>query len=426
MEEIEKYNKEQIDRYEKVAIILGYLARTFNKISLANFNKLWTAFGYDRVSRDTLEVYTRRVEETPEFSKNFQDALDGYVSVEDLEDYNGETITTNDTIHNIISPYQVQHQRVLANNREFSRLQREGAAMAIFMEDLKESMIQELSAWEVPVNLYVEPAGTKNTMLVFISDWHIGASIASSYQHGGYNFSMLQKRLNTLLKESRATAELHGVEQIVCLFLGDLVEGGEMRGNQKWGLEFTLAQQVSKGTSTLLDFLTSLEEIAPVTFGAVKGNHDRLTGQANKKDQIYNDHAMYIVLDTLINMQDAGVLPNTTIIDNREDMSDVELTVYGRVIHGNHGEGMKITESQVKRFVRTGPVNYLITGHVHHSKIMQDDRDHLHIIVGSPMGYNDYSKSLNLAYTDPSQTLMILPEQGDPTIKTVFLAEGGD
>lgn len=415
--------QEMQELYEKAAVVLGYLAYTFNKISLANFNKIWSELGYERIKRTEFEDYADIVESDLSLHRIFGEAADGEISVEDIADYQGESITRGKSIHDIISPYQVQHQRVLANNREFSRIQREGAAMSILMEDLKKHLKEELHAWDVPVKLYPLIEGKKNTLVVLISDWHIGATINKSYDHGGYNFSILQKRLNKLLSESKEVADRYQVEAITCLFVGDMIEGADMRGNQKWGLEYGIAEQISRGTTTLLDFLSALEDIAPVTFGAVSGNHDRLTGQANKKDKIYNDHAMYVILEMLMLVKASGVLPNTTIIDNLDDMGDLETTVYDKVFHVNHGEGRKITESQLKNFVKDHAVDYLITGHVHHFKAMQDDKDRLHIIVGSPMGYNDYSKSLNLNYTSPSQALLVLSEDGDQTIKNIYLAE---
>ena len=64
----------------------------------------------------------------------------------------------------------------------------------------------------------------------------------------------------------------------------------------------------------------------------------------------------------------------------------------------------------------------MIMGHIHTSRIVQEDFHRYHIYEGSTMGANNYSQENNLPTTSPSQ-LMILLEKGSdsPTFKPVML-----
>src|SRR5699024_8210835 len=102
----------------------------------------------------------------------------------------------------------------------------------------------------------------------------------------------------------------------------------------------------------------------------------------------------------------------------------LEVKVRGKVVHINHGDMLRGTGSQFSKFVKNHPVDILVTGHVHNFNIRQDDGDRFQMVVGSPMGYNAYSKELQLEKTAPSQTLMLLGEETSPIIHTVYFKEG--
>ena len=111
--------------------------------------------------------------------------------------------------------------------------------------------------------------------------------------------------------------------------------------NQAFDTEFTLAEQITKGTRLLIDVLSQISEVTEgnLRFGIVGGNHDRLQG--NKNEKIYNDNVAYITLDTMLNLQELGVLNGIEIIDNREDIYTIEDVVANQRIVVNHGDNLK-------------------------------------------------------------------------------------
>lgn len=413
---------------EVYAIVMGNLFKTFNKAQVSQFNKIVLELGYERTNVQGLQEIANKIDSVPALSELAMEAEEGNIGLDQIAKYKTGKIPFDDkTLHSVITPYQVAHQRVLKENREFNKYQRQGAYTKALFEDLLVYLGAELPDFGTTFSSReVKQTATKKgtSLVVNISDWHIGATIQNDYTHGGYNYTKLIERLDTLLLETYEMASHYDIEEIVCLFAGDMIEGADMRGGQKWGLEFSMAEQIAKGTRTLADFLHELELIAPVRFGAVRGNHDRLTGQANKKDSIYNDSAMFVVLDSLKLMQDQGALPNTEIVDNQNNMYDLELTIQDKIVHVNHGDMLKGKVSHFSKFIKEHPIDILITGHVHNFNIRQDDNKRFQMVVGSPMGYNNYSEELQLEETAPSQTLMLISEGRDPIIQTVYFGEG--
>lgn len=192
--------------------------------------------------------------------------------------------------------------------------------------------------------------------------------------------------------------------------------------NQAFDTEFTLAEQITKGTRLLIDVLSQISEVAEgnLRFGIVGGNHDRLQG--NKNEKIYNDNVAYITLDTMLNLQELGVLNGIEIIDNREDIYTIEDVVANQRIVVNHGDNLKGNVNHIPKFIKDQVFDLLITGHVHHLRVKQEDYNRQHITVGSTIGYNTYSKELHLSKTTPSQQLLFLEhESKDIELKTVYL-----
>lgn len=408
---------------EAYAVVYGYLAKTKGKVQTAPFNKIVTELGFDRVSQKALKDIAKEINESERLTGIVEEAIKGNLDLSDLKHYHTEEQTFPDgNPHKVITPYIVEHQRVLKNNREFNKTLREGSYLHILMEDLHRDLQADMKNLKLNgAESIPEFEVTKdNKLVVLVSDWHIGAQISDYYDHGGYNFEVLKGRLKKLLVEAKEMAQTNQVDEVICLFGGDMIEGADMRGGQKWGLEFSLSEQIARGSRVLANFLSSLETIAPVTFGAVRGNHDRLTGQANKQDTIHNDSSMLVILNYLLDLQSYGALPNTYIIDNTEDMYDLEVEVHGKVIHLNHGDMLKGKGSHFPKFIKDRPIDYLVTGHVHNFRVQQDHKDRMHLVIGSIMGYNDYSKELNLEHTAPNQTLMVMSKGKDPIIKTVY------
>lgn len=410
---------------ELYAIVIGVLGKEEGKIVSSKFNKVINEYGLDKVSVAELKDIVNDVRENSYLNDLKNQALDGTITLGDLRSVEDKKVFDNNDYFKTVSTYVTENERVLSNQREFRKYAKEGAYLNILLEDLKETLSDDLQPGSKLIEIKHDDVPTSNegkSMVVLLSDFHIGA-VTSDYTNGGYNFEVLKRRIkqyiNTVIKDIKEQK----VSDVTVYFVGDLVEHISMRDvNQAFETEFTLAEQISKGTRLIIDILNNLRRYVPgeLNFGIVGGNHDRMQG--NKNQKVYNDNVAYLVLDTLLLLKDRSIIEGINIMDNRKDVYTIKDEVKRKNIVVNHGEGLKGKGNHIPKFITDSHIDILITGHVHHHSVTQEDFNRLHIVVSSPMGYNNYAKELHLSKTKPSQQYLILDSKSkDVTVKTVFL-----
>lgn len=407
---------------EVQAVIIGVLFKDEGKIVTSKFNKITREFGLDRIGRDDLKEIVEDIRKDEYLNELKNKAIKGKVTLGDLKDVADNQVFEGNNYHEEVSTYVVAKEKELSHLREQRKHNRHTAYPQIMFDELKEHMIKELKG-ETLVEHHGSKASINDTeLIVLLSDFHIG-SIVSDMTNGKYDFEVLKSRLNHFIDTTVKEIEDRDISNVTVYFVGDLVEHINMRDvNQAFETEFTLAEQISKGTRLLIDILNSLSDVVTgeLRFGIIGGNHDRMQG--NKNQKIYNDNVAYIVLDSLLLFQENGLLNGVDIIDNREDIYTIRDTFGGKSIIINHGDGLKGKGNHINKFILDSHIDLLITGHVHHFSVKQEDFNRMHIVASSPMGYNNYAKELHLSKTKPSQQLLFLnKENKDIDIKTVFL-----
>ena len=410
---------------ELYAIVIGVLGKEEGKIVLTKFNKIIKELGLDKVNSSEFVDIVDTVRENEYLNSLKNSALSGELGLGDLRSVDDRKVFTGNDYFKTVSTYVTENERTLSQQREFRKYAKQGAHINILMEDLKKSIIRDLQ----PMNTLLESqfynyvnTEKEKSMVVLLSDFHIGA-LTSDYTTGGYDFNILKCRLNQFLETVIEDIESKDITDVTVYFVGDLVEHISMRDvNQAFETEFTLAEQISKGTRLIIDILNNIRQYVPgkLTFGIIGGNHDRMQG--NKNQKVYNDNVAFVVLDMLLMLKQQGVLKDIELIDNREDIYNIRDTILGKKIVVNHGDGLKGKGNHIPKFITDSHIDLLITGHVHHHRITQEDYNRFHIVASSPMGYNNYAKELHLSKTKPSQQILVL-EEGTKNIdiKTVFL-----
>lgn len=405
--------------YTTVAII-GYCVKTFGKANLPKINKIGEEFNLDKINKEEAQDLMALVNTKPLYSEVFMDFMQGTYTLDDLK------IGLEEQVDSLISPYAITHEKVLADKREFNKLQREGTYLQLLVE---ESRKQLLSAFKdglcilpsKPLKpLRTQAKGAERELTVMLSDWHVGALVYNT-RTGGYNFTKLRDRLNQYQEQIVKIAKLYQVTKINVVNLGDTIEHINMRNvNQAFEAEFPATEQIAKATRLLLDFLTDVSQLTTTNYYMVGGNHDRFQG--NKKDAVYNDNAGYLILDSLLLAQELGSLQNVTIYDNRKDVYYAEYTSCGKTIAVDHGDHLKGKGDNITKVMKDHPIDILLTGHVHNYSVQQEDYERLQIVCSSTMGANNYSKELKLPETTPSQTMFVLGKDLDGIVQhTVFL-----
>lgn len=407
---------------EVYAVVFGVLLRDEGKIVSSKFNKIINELGLDRVRAKEIQEIYNEIDADDYLADIKEQATDGEITLDTIEGVTGDKPFEDKKLVDTVSSYVVDNKRRLAELREVRKQQEPHAYTTILMQDLRE----DFKSIEEPIldresGITIKESNDKE-LVVLLSDTHIGYQFKDS-KTGGYNFEILKERIQHFVNKTVKEILERDIRNVTIYFVGDLIEHVSMRNvNQAFDTEFTLSEQITKGTRLLIDVIQQISEVTEgnLKFGMIGGNHDRLQG--NKNEKIYNDNVAYIVLDTLINLQELELFNGIEIIDNRDDVYTIEDQVCGKNIIVNHGDTLKGNVNHIPKFIKDQVFDILITGHVHHLKVKQEDYTRQHITVGSTIGYNTYSKELNLSRTAPSQQLLFLEHNSeDIELKTVYL-----
>ncbi|ALA07733.1 putative calcineurin-like phosphoesterase [Bacillus phage PBC6] len=387
--------------------------RERGKIAPAVFNKIIVKLGYSKLKNEQLLAEANKMENDIDTKNLYLKAWHGYVTLDEIPHaYNEDESIKEENVFSYVTNYLMDKEDNATRLRELRKLQKDGTIMALLMKDLKKHLVEELKG--LPRMKYLKTEPTKpqvgdKTLILALSDWHVGF-VSHDMHTGDHNFERLKTSIQEIVSYTLRTVQERDIKEVHVLFLGDLVENFSMRSTQSFDLEFTFAQQISKGLGLLLDVLIHLSKFVPVTFSMVAGNHDRF--ESDKKTAIFNNSVAYHVLDTLIMTQEKlGQIPNVTITDNRKDVYRFDLDIAGQCIAGAHGDHLSKSNEKIPAFMTHGrQVDILFTGHLHSFKTIQESFTRLHMQVGSPIGENSYSRQGNYPTTTPSQEIVILTE----------------
>jgi predicted phosphodiesterase len=406
------------------AVIMGYLKAERGKIAPSVFNKLAAELGYHKMNKTDLVNFAKEIQEDPELTSLYEKAFNRTVKLEDLtytsEDEKSDVPFTigvrEQDVFSQVTNFLIDNESNNANLRELRKLQREGVYMKILMDNLKSHLVEELKGMprakylrtEVP-----EPRKGDRSLILMFSDWHIGALVFNE-DTGGYDFVKLTGKVQNAMTQTLQIVRELDIKHVYVFHIGDVQEHIDMRNvNQAFEAEFPATLQIAKATRLIVDMLMVLSKEVHITFGMVAGNHDRFSG--DKNDKVYNDNSVYVILDTLFLVQEKfGGLPNVTLIDNREDTYSFTIEIAGKYILVKHGDHeRKGTDVKIPRHIKNRPIDFYIMGHIHSTRLIQEDYKRFHIYVGSTMGANNFSKELSLPTTAPSQMIMVLTEGSD-------------
>ncbi len=185
-----------------------------------------------------------------------------------------------------------------------------GKGANLSIEDYKkiaEKVLEEMPERE---RLEVQPPKKGNlkpeTWLLQLSDFHYGLRVLP-VEVGGlaeYNTAIAKERLEYLAETMARLLEYYPMrpKELVIAFLGDMVEGSVMRGNQQASIEHGVITQTMLVSELLTDFIVSLTKYFPrIKCYGVYGNHGRLTKSPTDSHPVESFDRMvyYIVKDRI-------------------------------------------------------------------------------------------------------------------------------
>lgn len=399
------------------AALMGYLKAERGRIAPSIFNKMATKLGYAKQTKQDLVAFGNAVNESEELTEILRKALDREILLDDIPNVIEEVgeLLEGD-LFSQVTTYLIDNEANNARLREMRKLQREGVFMKVLSNKLTTDLAEELKG--MPRAKYLktevaEPQDGDKSIVLMLSDWHVGALVYND-DTGGYNFEKLKSQVQNTMNQVSQMIDDMDIKHVYVLHLGDTIEHVSMRNvNQAFEAEYNASEQIAKATRLILDMLLTMSKKTHITFGMIAGNHDRIDG--NKADKIHNDNATYLMLDLLFMLQDTlGQLPNVTLLDNREDTYSLLLKVAGKNIKAIHGDyEKKGSDQKIPKYIKKEVIDYLIMGHVHTTRVIQEDFSRFHVYVGSTMGANNYSKENNFPTTFASQMALVLTEGRD-------------
>ena len=309
---------------------------------------------------------------------------------------------------------EIQNQR-----REFNKLKRELLDQSLYRKELEESLRKAVNDFKVngyfcQQNGLDNPEGFKivqkeqilddtPALVVSISDWHIGCKFKTSYNE--FSYKIVSDLVAEYLSKIERLVDVYGVENVLLLNLGDVIENFYMRNfSQAFEAEFDFSTQQAKAIELVSWFVKQLCLNHPKInffYSAVAGNHDRMNG--NKKDVIYGDSFQTILNLFLKNLP----LENFEVIEQESPVKG-SVNFAGVNIAFEHGDRLNLNNKHIMATVsqRDGKVyDTLLVGHLHHYEVRENNG--LFVMSGSLKGTDTYSESLNLR-ADRSQACLLI------------------
>lgn len=253
---------------------------------------------------------------------------------------------------------------------------------------------------------HVDYEDTTNSLIVCLSDWHIGADYNSL--GGVYNSDIAEERLGELLADIKYIAKLHDARHCKIAFLGDAINGN-LHFTVQVGNRENFIQQLVKAGKLLSDFIIKLApDFSDIYVCGVGGNHSRIA----KKDEAIKDERMdYIPLWYTKARLDA--YDNVTVNLKERDGTIAEFGVGKLKVVAVHGDWDAFTKTAMLNLA--GWLGYtpdiVLSGHKHTPAM--DTCIGITMVQSGSLGGSgdDYTVQKRLA-GDASQSVLVCDDKG--------------
>ena len=255
-----------------------------------------------------------------------------------------------------------------------------------------------------------------NEVLVnHISDWHFGAK----ENMGGedvYNIEIAKNRAEQVCDKMIKLAFDHAgksteFSKIIIAITADMVEGEGIYPTQSYDTELDLPEQVMAVTETLFRYILELMKTnLPIEIYGVKGNHGRLSKEANPDSNF--DILAYMVLESWIRIKQ---LKNVKIIYSKDNY--LNFNVFDWRIQLRHKAPRQIItpsgRAKLEGWSNMHGIDAMLSGHWHDWGITPCNKIKF-IQCGSLKGRNDLSEEMAVQ-SDISQNILGISKKYLPT-----------
>lgn len=282
---------------------------------------------------------------------------------------------------------KVQTEKIELNRwiREYSR-----------DEQIAQYIVNEISKL-TPLNIPNKIISNDNKVSYALaySDCHLGSEFELKGLLGEtlnqYSPEIFEERMWNLLAKVKKIVEKENISLLHVWDFGDDIDG-MLRVSQLFKLRYGVVEQTIKYADFISNWLNELSKIVNVKFQmVVDSNHSQLRMLGQQKNTFKDDNMSKVIITFIKERLKDN--PNIEIVENPTGM--IYDIVCGYNILGVHGE-IKDMEKRIRELseIYKTKINYLIGGHLHHSKSKNIGIDVDIINIPSIIGMDDYSLSL--------------------------------
>lgn len=402
------------------AIALGMVYREKGTLSRSEFNKIISSdgLGYERFKKHEFSTFVEEVQEDGTLYEIFLEAGRGALLVDDITPANINLPGVSDNeLPSILSTTMYDTMAVKRDVAQFRKFQREVAVQRMITEGISEALVATL---EQGIEIVERPSLTKlslneNSMIVQLSDWHIGALV--DVDGNSYDLETATRRLRTYMDEVARQFAIYKPRKVLIVHVGDFIEHISMRANdQAYNAEYLSSEQVTLAIKMLSEVITEIASYAEeVEVAMVGGNHDRMQG--NKNEGIHGDSAAFIIQQQISLLNDYEVFgDNVTVADNSTNIYRAEVKLEDKTVVIVHGDNLKKNQPAAKTLMTDHIIDLVLVGHFHYFNATQEALTAQTIMGGSLQGYNSYSQRLHTPNSMASQNIIIVPEGRDASL----------
>lgn len=247
----------------------------------------------------------------------------------------------------------------------------------------------------------------KNTGILLLSDFHIGLDVKNNWNV--FNPDEVKVRIKKLIEKSIKYCNLYKISKLYVLNLGDMISGSIHLTTRIEECIDTI-EQTKLASKLLYSILKSFSDSGIETnYVSVTGNHDRKN--KNIKEQIDAEDFTKI-MDWYIQDKIEDGLLDVNYIYNKIDDDIATFFINGEMycaVHGHKDNPKDVFNNMV---AATGKIpKAIFMGHYHSKESSENDLATVYV-NGSLSGVDSFAKN-HRYFTKPSQTFLVLQEDGD-------------
>ena len=288
-----------------------------------------------------------------------------------------------------------ERKKLQSEKIEYNKWLREEARDELIAEKICEA-ITSLDKYSSPMRISL--SSNKKSWILAISDCHYGCEYEIKDFYGGiinaYSPEIFEERMTILFNKVVDKIEDLGIKELSIIELGDGIDG-VLRMSQLMRLRYGVIESSIHYADYLANWLNELSKYVSIKFQMVyDSNHNQLRLLDGKKNTFPDENVSKIMMALIKERLKDN--ENIVILENPTGMTYSIMSTY--CVVGFHGEKKNLKNNLLEMSRTYGVhIDYTISGHIHHDNMAEIGLDSAVLSVGSVIGIDPYSMTLNAA-----------------------------